>query len=86
MKKKVTKLEEMAEQMDDFGSDEDEGAMSDMIDEEDVEANKLKRKKRPSKMCEKYVKYGKCKEREAYNEWKYNKDRFSKNTKTVNDC
>ena len=52
--------------MDDFGSDEDDGAVSEMIDEDDVEANKLKRKKRPSKMCEKYVKTGKCKEREAY--------------------
>jgi hypothetical protein len=52
--------------MEDMGSDEDEGAMSDMMDEDDAEANKLKRKKKPTKGCEKFIKHGRCPEREKY--------------------
>jgi len=39
--------------MDEFGSDEDEE--EDDFDEDDVEGQMLRRKKRPSKMCPKFM-------------------------------
>lgn len=50
MKKKVNKLTEFAAEMDEADSDDD-GDLDDVIDEDDVEGQKLKKKKRPTKLC-----------------------------------
>lgn len=71
--------------MDDWGSDEEEEEED--IDEDDIEGNMLRRKKRPSKMCEKYMKSGKCKERDLHNKHKHQPHRHDKtNAKVPPDC
>jgi len=50
MKKKVNKLTEFAQEMDEADS-EDDGGLDDVIDEDDLEGQKLKKKKRPTKLC-----------------------------------
>lgn len=50
MKKKISKLNELAQEMDEEDSDGDI-AMDDMIDEDDIEGMKLKKKRRPTKLC-----------------------------------
>jgi hypothetical protein len=78
-------LEELAEQMDDFDSDDD-GEDED-FDDDDIEGQMLRRKKRPSKMCEKFMKTGKCKEREAYNKAKRQTRKYDKTApKVPSDC
>lgn len=77
MKKKVSKLEEFGEQMDDFGSDEDPMEEEPIDDDEDPEAAKMRKKKRPGKYCENLRKHGFCNARKAYlktKDCKYKKD------------
>jgi hypothetical protein len=50
MKKKVNKLTEFAQEMDEEDSEGD-GGLDDVIDEDDIEGQKLKKKKRPTKLC-----------------------------------
>lgn len=53
MKSNVEKLGELAEQMDEFGSEEEEE--DDDFGDDDPEGMSLRRKKRPSKMCPKFM-------------------------------
>lgn len=50
MKKKVNKLTEFAQEMDEEDSEGD-GGLDDVIDEDDIEGQKLKKKRRPTKLC-----------------------------------
>lgn len=92
MKKKVDRLAEFAGEMDEVDSN-DEGGQDDAFDEDDLEAMKLKKKRRPTKLCE-HLKNPKegymCKKRKAYLDTKNciykNKDFCPKHATHPADC